>query len=128
MELADPADAHLVAREAQDRLDDAACPSCRAAPGADLAAAVPVGEAGVGRVAAHGRMDGSNAPLLRHKFGERDFDVNIDGVAHHGMLPDFLQDVANSHPNPAQVAMYFDPLFSSAEDCIQMWEKALEVR
>ena len=44
------------------------------------------------------------------------------------MLPDFLQDVANSHPRPAQVGTYFGPLFSSAEDYIQMWEKALPRR
>jgi microsomal dipeptidase-like Zn-dependent dipeptidase len=74
------------------------------------------------------RMEGRNAPLRRHLFGDRDFDVNIDGVAHYGMLPDFLQDVANSHPSPAQVGQYMAPLFRSAEDYIQMWEKAERVR
>ena len=70
------------------------------------------------------RMNGSNDPLRRHVFGNRDFDVNLDGVAHYGMLPDFLQDVANSHPRPAEVGMYLDPLFRSAESYISMWEKA----
>jgi hypothetical protein len=70
------------------------------------------------------RMSGSNEPLRRHFFGERDFDVNLDGVAHYGMLPDFLQDVANSHPRPAEVGTYLDPLFRSAESYISMWEKA----
>jgi len=74
------------------------------------------------------RMSGSNEPLRRHVFGNRDFDVNLDGVAHYGMLPDFLQDVANSHLRPAEVGMYFDPLFRSAEDYIRMWEKAERVR
>ncbi len=71
-----------------------------------------------------GRMNGTNDPLRRHVFGNRDFDVNFDGVAHYGLLPDFLQDVANSHSRPAEVGAYFDPLFRSAEDYIQMWEKA----
>jgi hypothetical protein len=79
------------------------------------------------------RMSGSNEPLRRHVFGyrnlngeriSRDFDINIDGAAHYGMLPDVLQDVANSHPSPTEVGAYFDPLFRSAEDYIRMWEKA----
>ena len=74
------------------------------------------------------RMEGRNAPLRRHVFGDRDFDINLDGVAHYGMLPDFLQDVANSHPNAAQVGTYFAPLFRSAEDYIRMWEKAEQRR
>ena len=28
-------------------------------------------------------------------MGNRDFDINIDGVAHVGMLPDFIQDLFN---------------------------------
>lgn len=40
------------------------------------------------------------------------------------MIPDGLQDVANSHPRPTEVGAYFDPLFRSAEDYIRMWEKA----
>lgn len=79
------------------------------------------------------RMNGTNEPLRRYTFGyrdfgtervSRDFDVNIDGVAHYGMLPDFLQDVANSHRRPEEVGIYFDPLFRSAENYIRMWEKA----
>jgi hypothetical protein len=70
------------------------------------------------------RMNGSNEPLRRHLFGDRDFDVNVDGVAHYGMLPDFLQDVANSHTRPNEVGLYFDPLFRSAESYISMWERA----
>ena len=73
------------------------------------------------------RMDGSNDRLRRHIFGNRDFDINIDGVAHYGMLPDLLQDVANSHPRPAEVGTYLDPLFRSAESYIQMWEKSRRI-
>ena len=41
-------------------------------------------------------MDGPNAPLIRSFGGNRDFDINIDGVAHYGMLPDLLQDAKTS--------------------------------
>ena len=65
------------------------------------------------------RMEGDNEPLSRYVFGRRDFDINIDGVAHYGMLPDFLQDVRNAGLSAGDLA----PLFRSAEDYIQMWEK-----
>jgi microsomal dipeptidase-like Zn-dependent dipeptidase len=61
-----------------------------------------------------------NDPLRRHVFGNRDFDVNIDGVAHYGMLPDLLQDLRNVGLTGTDLS----PLFRSAEDYIRMWEKA----
>jgi microsomal dipeptidase-like Zn-dependent dipeptidase len=64
------------------------------------------------------RMEGNNEPLERYVIGERDFDVNIDGVAHYGMLPDLLQDVKNVGLTVEQLA----PLFRSAEDYVRMWE------
>jgi hypothetical protein len=65
-------------------------------------------------------MKGRNEPLRKRIDGVRDWDVNIDGVAHYGMLPDMLQDMANIGLTPAQMA----PLFGSAEDYILMWERA----
>lgn len=47
------------------------------------------------------------------------FDFNIDGFAHYGMLPDFLQDLRN-------VGLSHDALgslFSSAEAYVHTWEK-----
>ncbi len=38
-------------------------------------------------------MDGNRVTLIRSVAGEGDFDINWDGVAHYGMLPDFLQDL-----------------------------------
>jgi microsomal dipeptidase-like Zn-dependent dipeptidase len=65
-------------------------------------------------------MQGSNAPLSRNYAGpQRDFDINIDGVAHYGLLPDFLQDLKNVGLTREDLA----PLFRSAEDYIQVWEK-----
>jgi len=66
------------------------------------------------------QMDGDNPPLDRSFAGERrDFDINIDGMAHYGMLPDLLQDMRNSGLTPADLA----PLFRSAYDYVQMWDK-----
>ena len=65
-------------------------------------------------------MSGDNRPLTRSTAGERrDFDINIDGMAHYGMLPDFLQDLRNVGLSADDLA----PLFRSAYDYVQMWEK-----
>lgn len=58
-------------------------------------------------------------PLAMCVTGHRGFDINVDGVAQYGMLPDFLQDLRN-------VGMTSDaltPLFRSAEGYIAMWER-----
>jgi hypothetical protein len=64
-------------------------------------------------------MKGNNRPLERSTAGERrDFDINIDGMAHYGMLPDLFQDMRNSGLTAEDMA----PLFRSAYDYIQVWE------
>jgi hypothetical protein len=64
-------------------------------------------------------MTGDNPPLTRSTAGpRRDFDINIDGMAHYGMLPDFLQDVRNSGLTAEELA----PLFRSAYDYIRTWQ------
>jgi microsomal dipeptidase-like Zn-dependent dipeptidase len=66
------------------------------------------------------QMSGDNRPLTRSTAGERrDFDINIDGMAHYGMLPDLLQDLCNV----GLTAKDLVPLFRSAYDYVQMWEK-----
>ncbi len=64
-------------------------------------------------------MEGRNTPLKRCHAGQRDFDINIDGVAHYGMLPDLIQDLKNVGLTDEDLL----PLFHSAEDYIQTWEK-----
>jgi microsomal dipeptidase-like Zn-dependent dipeptidase len=65
------------------------------------------------------KMQGDNRPLVRSMAGpRRDFDINLDGMAHYGMLPDFLQDLRNSGLTAADLA----PLFRSAHDYVQMWD------
>ena len=66
------------------------------------------------------QMSGDNRPLTRSTAGERrDFDINIDGMAHYGMLPDLLQDLRNIGLTAEDLA----PLFRSAYDYVQMWNK-----
>jgi hypothetical protein len=68
-------------------------------------------------------MEGDNPPLERCLAGEhRDFDINLDGMAHYGMLPDLLQDIRNSGLTPED----FVPLFRSAYDYVQMWDTCQE--
>ena len=65
------------------------------------------------------QMSGDNPPLVRDTAGpRRDFDINIDGMVHYGMLPDLLQDVRNVGLDKEDLA----PLFRGANDYIEMWE------
>jgi len=66
----------------------------------------------------------NNAPLTRSVAGRRDFDINIDGVAHYGMLVDFLQDARNVGLSAGDMSV----LFQSAEDYIEVWERCEAVR
>jgi hypothetical protein len=62
----------------------------------------------------------SSTPLLdRAVLGSRTFDVHDDGIAHYGLLPDFLQAVAQRPNADASVNV----LFRSAEDVVRMWER-----
>ena len=66
------------------------------------------------------QMKGKNPPLERSTAGlRRDFDINLDGMAHYSMLPDLLQDICNVGLTPQDLA----PLFRSAYDYVLMWEK-----
>lgn len=65
-------------------------------------------------------MNGDNVPLKRNYAGRRDFDINLDGFAHYGMLPDFLQDLRNVGLSTQQLA----PLFRSAEAYLRMLQRA----
>ncbi len=63
--------------------------------------------------------NGNNQPLRRLKTGNRYWDFNTDGMAHYGLMPDFLQDLRNIGVSTTVLSL----LFRSAEDYIQMWEK-----
>jgi microsomal dipeptidase-like Zn-dependent dipeptidase len=54
----------------------------------------------------------------------RDFDINLDGFAHYGMLPDALQELTNvGLDGGTRTAM-----FRGAEQYLKTWEKAWSMR
>lgn len=50
--------------------------------------------------------------------GNRVFDINKDGVAHYGLLPDHIQDIREHGSN-----RIYNALMNSAEAYLQMWER-----
>jgi hypothetical protein len=68
-------------------------------------------------------MHASGAPAIRRDTvgPMRDFDFNIDGLAHYGLLPDMLQDLMNVGLAAGSMA----GLFRSAERYIQVWERSV---
>jgi microsomal dipeptidase-like Zn-dependent dipeptidase len=74
------------------------------------------------------RMESGNPdhPLERFFYDEarqHDADVNLDGLAHYGLLPDFFQDVANQLKKRGAEVKDLSALFRSAETYLEMWER-----
>ncbi len=65
------------------------------------------------------------APLQRLVTGNREFDYNIDGLAHYGLLPDMFQDMSNLLRNAPGNAVTRDlgALFASANDFVEAWDR-----
>lgn len=63
----------------------------------------------------------TGANLGPNKVGNKTFDYNIEGLAHYGMLPEFIQDLKNEGLTNRDL----DPLFRSAEGYIELWERAI---
>lgn len=70
-----------------------------------------------------GTMYRTDVPFTKSRAGSREFDYNTDGLAHVGLLPDFIRDLVHVGMTDAQL----EPLFSSAEAFLRMWE-ACEAR
>jgi hypothetical protein len=75
-------------------------------------------------VAAHAgpAWDYPRPPMPKFQMGSRVYDFQKDGLAHYGMLADFMQALSertDMHPQPA-----LDAIYHSAEDVVEMWEKA----
>lgn len=58
--------------------------------------------------------------LARERTGTRTFDINKDGVAHYGLLPDLLADMQRRPNGKRAMGM----LFRSAEAYLRTWERA----
>ncbi|AKJ05971.1 membrane dipeptidase (peptidase family M19) [Archangium gephyra] len=65
-----------------------------------------------------GTLYRTDVPFVKSRAGSREFDFNTDGLAHVGLLPDFIRDLLHVGMTDAQM----DPLFSSAEAFLRMWE------
>jgi microsomal dipeptidase-like Zn-dependent dipeptidase len=60
----------------------------------------------------------------RQRTGERTFDLNTDGVAHYGLLPDLLADMERRPQGRRATRL----LFRSAEAYLRMWARAVRRR
>jgi len=60
-------------------------------------------------------------PLQIRSGGQitRTFDINYDGLAHYGMLPDWLQELSVLGASPEELGA----VFRSGEGMIEMWEE-----
>jgi hypothetical protein len=65
----------------------------------------------------------NHLPLLPYRQGNIVYDYNVDGWANFGMLPDFLQDARNVGMTARDLA----PLYRSASDFVDAWQKAHRV-
>ena len=63
-------------------------------------------------------FDGS-VTLDKPKSGERTWDINVDGVAHYGLYPDWLEDLRMQAGDEI-----VDDMARGAEAYLQMWERA----
>lgn len=68
------------------------------------------------------KIFGSNTPMKRCVTHTKEWDINFEGVAHYGLLPDFIQDLSNVGVNADNLS----PLFQSAEHFAQMWTRCLK--
>ena len=65
-----------------------------------------------------------HTPLLQKaQLGWKSYDFKSDGIAHYGMLPDFMQAL---HQQPDSSAA-LQALFHSVEDVVVMWENCEKV-
>jgi hypothetical protein len=58
--------------------------------------------------------------LGKQVSGQKAFDYNVDGLAHVGLLPDFVADLKVDGLSNADL----NPLMHSAEEYIKLWERA----
>jgi microsomal dipeptidase-like Zn-dependent dipeptidase len=65
-------------------------------------------------------VDGGSVSFARQTTGEKTFDLNTDGVAHYGLLPDLLADMARQPQGKEATSL----LFRSAESYLRMWQLA----
>ena len=60
--------------------------------------------------------------ISRQVSGKRVFDVNVDGTAHYGLLPDWIESL-RVQAGPVDGPRVVDDLFAAAEAYTRMWER-----
>jgi microsomal dipeptidase-like Zn-dependent dipeptidase len=58
--------------------------------------------------------------FVRERTGTYTYDLNVEGVAHYGLLPDLIADIQQGHGD----ANALPPLFRSAEAYLETWQRA----
>ncbi|MDO5025298.1 MAG: hypothetical protein Q4E03_02115 [Trueperella sp.] len=66
----------------------------------------------------------SGAVFDKQKWGEREFDLNTDGVAQYGMYADWFADIL-SYANAEESAKLRSQLMNSAERYVKVWENSI---
>lgn len=61
--------------------------------------------------------------MAQQRSGTRTYDVNVDGVAHYGLFPDYIEDLRMIAGD-----QIVDDMANGAEAYLQMWERAVGVR
>ena len=61
---------------------------------------------------------------MPEQTGSRTFNLNTDGVAHYGLLPDLLADVQRGPGGRQALSL----LFRSAEAYLETWQRAVAHR
>jgi microsomal dipeptidase-like Zn-dependent dipeptidase len=67
--------------------------------------------------------DGS-VTFTRERTGTRTFDLNRDGVAHYGLIPDLIADMQRTSAGRRALPL----LFNSAEAYVETWQRAFSHR
>ena len=65
----------------------------------------------------------------RQRSGERVYDINVDGVSHYGLYPDWVEDLTKvaGADRAADGEAIFEDMARGAEAYLQMWERAVGV-
>jgi len=61
-----------------------------------------------------------DASFPKSRLGNKEWDYNLDGVAHYGMLADFLKDAGTA---PGGAALINNNLMNGADYFVQTWKK-----
>jgi hypothetical protein len=67
--------------------------------------------------------------MRKQRSGQRVYDINVDGVAHYGLYPDWIEDLTKvaGAERPEDGDAIFEDMGRGTEAYLQMWERAVGV-